>query len=80
MQRSQFEIFLTKKLKTLTVGDEIPLLKILGKDSRRFHGYLISHEDKLKVNIATGKFPLLNLGKFDFFASYKEKLQHFIVM
>lgn len=75
----QFESVLTEKLKGLNKGDELPLFKILGKDSRRFHGYLKSHETQLKLNIASGTFTLLNVGKLETFAGSKEKFQHFII-
>jgi hypothetical protein len=75
---SLFEPLLKQKLTTLGVGDEEPLFKILGRDTRRFHGYLKSHETQLISNIASGAFTELKLGKLDVYATSKEKFQHYI--
>lgn len=75
----QFEAILKGKLATQNPGDELPLFKILGKDVRRFHGYLKTHETKLISNIASGAFTELTLGKMDSIASSREKFQHYII-
>jgi hypothetical protein len=75
----QFEKLLTEKLEGVVPGTELPLFKFLGKEARRFHGYLKTHEAKLIANIASGAFLGLKLGKHDSFAGTKEKYQHFIV-
>lgn len=73
-----FEKLLLEKLAPLTAASELPLLAILGRDSRRFHGYIKSHETQLIANISTGGFTALKLGKVDSFAGSKEKFQHYI--
>jgi len=74
----QFEKFLTEKLDGVTPGTEAPLFKFLGRDARRFHGYLKTHEAKLVSNIAGGTYTKLTLGKQDSFAGSKEKFQHYV--
>lgn len=75
----QFEKLLDDKVDAATKGDELPLFKILGRDSRRFHGYLKTHETQLILNIASGAYTKLGLGKVDSFAGSREKFQHFCV-
>jgi len=74
----QFEKFLSEKLDGVTPGTEQPLFKFLGKDARRFHGYLKTHEAKLISNIASGSYKTLTLGKLDSFVGSKEKFQHYV--
>jgi hypothetical protein len=74
----EFEKSLTGKVYALAPGSEVPLYSILGRDARRFHGYLKSHETQLLSNIAAGTFTSLSLGKVDNFAGSREKLQHYI--
>lgn len=76
----QFEKLLTEKVDELTKGDELPLFKILGRDSRRFHGYLKTHEAKLIAQIACNAYTKLGIGKLDSFAGSREKHQHFQVL
>ncbi|MDQ3061036.1 MAG: DUF4145 domain-containing protein [Pseudomonadota bacterium] len=77
---SEFEKLLDEKINTATKGDELPLFKILGKDSRRFHGYLRTHETQLISKIASGSYAKLGIGKLDSFAGSREKFQHFVVL
>jgi DNA-binding Lrp family transcriptional regulator len=74
----QFEILLKEKIAEIPSGAEFPLFKYLGKDARRFHGYLKTHETKLITNITSGVFTDLSLGKHDTFVGSKEKFQHYI--
>lgn len=76
----QFLALLEAKLPAFLAGDEVPLAKILGKEMRRFHGYFSTHEKYLIVQINTGAYTKLKLGKLDFYAGSKEHLQHFIVL
>lgn len=76
---AEFETLLNSKLTSATKGDELPLTRILGRDARRFHGYLKSHEAQLISNISSGAYAGLALGKLDSYAGSKEKFQHFIV-
>jgi hypothetical protein len=75
----QFEILLKEKVGGIASGTELPLFKYLGKDARRFHGYLKTHEARLIANIASGTFTGLTLGKLDTFAGTKEKFQHYVI-
>ena len=76
---AEFEILLNAKIAVVTKGDELPLARLLGRDARRFHGYLKSHETQLISNISSGAYTSLSLGKNDTHAGSKEKLQHYIV-
>ncbi|MCE2746234.1 MAG: DUF4145 domain-containing protein [Burkholderiales bacterium] len=76
---AQFENLLRTKINVHPKGTELPLFKYLGKDARRFHGYLKSHEAKLIANIASGEFAELSLGKNDTFAGTKEKFQYYVI-
>lgn len=75
----QFEKFLTEKLDCAASGTELPLFKFLGKDARRFHCYLKSHETQLISDISSSKFTKLSVGKMDSFAGSREQFQHFVV-
>ncbi len=77
---SQFEILLNSKLETQTVHEELPLAKILGRDARRFHNYLKSHETELISKIIKGDYNKLGIGKVDAYAGSKEKVQHFKII
>lgn len=77
---AEFETLLNSKLSSATKGEELPLARILGRDARRFHGYLKSHETQLIANIASGVYASLALGKLDTFGGSKEKFQHFVVL
>lgn len=75
-----FESMLIEKVGNAKTGDELPLPNILGKESRRFHGYLKAHEATLISNISSGMFAQLKLGKIASFSGSKEKFQHFVVV
>ncbi|WP_137009473.1 DUF4145 domain-containing protein [Aquitalea aquatilis] len=77
---TEFETLLSSKLSVATKGDELPLSRILGRDARRFHGYLKSHETQLISNITSGTYTKLSLGKLDSYAGSKEKFQHFVIL
>lgn len=76
---SEFEALLNSKISSATKGEELPLARILGRDARRFHGYLKSHETQLIANIASGAYSSLALGKLDTFGGSKEKFPHFVI-
>lgn len=76
----QFEKLLDEKVDAAAKGEEVPLFKILGRDSRRFHGYLKTHETQLISNIAGGAYSKLSIGKVDSFAGSREKFQHFCIL
>ena len=75
-----FETMLIDRVASLKAGDELPLLNILGKDSRRSHGYLKIHEATLISNVSNGVFLQMQLGKVASFSGSKEKFQHFVVL
>lgn len=70
---------LDKKLKDFASGDEVPIAKFFGKDVRRLHGTIATHESFLLSEINSGKYSKLTIGKLDNYAGSKDKLQHFIV-
>ena len=74
----EFEAVLSKQILTQPTGAELPLAVFLGRDARRFHGYLKSHESTLATNIASGAFTSLKLGKHDTYAGSREKFQHYV--
>ena len=76
---AKFIEILDKKVSALSKAEEIPIAKIFGKDVRRFHGYLATHEATLIAEIAAGNYIKLSIGKVDNYAGSKDKLQHFIV-
>ncbi|WP_422098081.1 DUF4145 domain-containing protein [Variovorax sp.] len=76
---AQFLVLLETKLSAFSLGDEIPLAKIFGKEMRRFHGYFSTHEKYLVDQIKAGSFTKLSLGKLDVYAGSKETFQHFVV-
>lgn len=75
----EFKALLDRKIADATKGDELPLARLLGRDARRFHGYLKSHETQLISNISSGAYLALSLGKLDSYAGSKEKFQHYII-
>ena len=70
---------LDSKLKDFSSGDEIPLAKLFGKDVRRLHGTMSTHEAYLVREISSGGYTKLKVGRIDQYAGSKDKLQHFIV-
>lgn len=70
---------LDAKLKEFSAGDEIPLAKLFGKDVRRLHGTINTHESYLISEIGAGNYTKLKVGKIDNYAGSKDKLQHFVV-
>ncbi|MEZ8504047.1 DUF4145 domain-containing protein [Vibrio splendidus] len=78
----EFELFielLDSKLKPLTVGEELPLQVILGKDIRRISGSIKKVEDTLNAQIGQGTYAKLGFGKTAKYKSSKEDLLHYIV-
>jgi len=76
----KFEELLVRKLKDYTVGDELPLQKILGKDIRLLTGSIKAIEKKLNEQIGKGDFKLLSFGKKEKYLDSKEDLQHYVVV
>lgn len=73
-----FQKHLNEQLATIPQGNELPLLGILGRSARRFHGYLKSHEQTLISSITAGSYICLTLGKVDVVGSSKEKYQYYV--
>lgn len=70
---------LDEKLKSFSTGDEVPIAKLFGKDVRRLHGSLATHQSYLMAEVSAGTYSKLKIGKVDNYAGSKDKLQHFIV-
>jgi hypothetical protein len=75
----QFEELLTQHIKRHNIGDEYPLIHILGKDFRRLIGSTGRLEKKLDERIGKGEFPMLGFGKKAKFEKSPTELQHYIV-
>lgn len=73
-----FKKHLIQQLVAVSIGSEMPLMGILGRSARRFHGYLKTHEQTLISDITSGNYSSLTLGKIDVIAGSKEKFQHYI--
>lgn len=78
--KEKFLAFLNAKISKFKSGEEVPLAKILGKDIRRLHGYLLDHEKSLIDEIRLGTYTKLALGKIDHYAGSKDLRQHFVVV
>lgn len=77
---AEFEKLLNSKLSAFAVGDNLPLARLLGRDARRFHGYLKAHETELMANIKAGTYGALKLGNVQpIGGNAKDQAQHFIV-
>lgn len=73
-----FKKHLVLQLASVPSGSEIPLMGILGRSARRFHGYLKSHEQSLISEINSGANMGLTIGKIEAIAGSKEKFQHYV--
>jgi hypothetical protein len=76
---SKFEELLDKKLKDFAVGEEHPLPKFLGKDTRLISGSTKKIEDTLNTKIGKGEYLKLKFGKKEKYLDSKEELQHYVV-
>lgn len=77
---SKFETLLDSKLKDFNAGDEYPLAKFLGKETRLISGSTKDIEKNLNTKIGKGEYKKLKFGKQDNYLVSKEKLQHYIVV
>lgn len=75
----EFIELLEKHLKEYKVGDEFPLAKYLGKDTRRLSGRLSEFEAALIEEIKTGNYKHLKIGKLEKFGNSKGDVQHFVI-
>lgn len=76
---TEFTELLNKHLRQHKVGDEFPLAKYFGKDTRRLSGRLSEFEAILVEEIGAGNYEHLKIGKFEPFGNSSEKVQHFII-
>lgn len=77
---SKFEVLLDNKLKEFNAGDEYPLAKFLGKETRLISGSTKDIENTLNAKIGKGEYKKLKFGKLDNYLGSKDKLQHYIVV
>jgi len=77
---SEFIESLNNKLKSFSSGDEFPLVKFFGKDSRRLGSSGAAFESQLMAEIAAGNYTKLTVGKVEKFNNSPTALQHFIVV
>lgn len=79
---TEFESFkelLEKKLKQFNVGDELPIVGLLGRDIRRVKDSLPDLEAKLIEKIDNGEMTKIHKGKLDKYLSSKNNLQHYVL-
>jgi len=76
----KFEHILSKKVKLLNSGDELPLAGILGKDIRRIKESTATLEAELLKKIASGDISYISKGKSDKYQGSKNALQHYFVV
>lgn len=74
-----FEKLLNRKLLALQPGDEVPLVKILGKDMRLISGSVKQVTNELHKRITNKDYCRLKLGKIQKFLGSSEELQHYII-
>lgn len=75
----QFKDLLDKKLKQFTIGDELPIIGLFGRDIRRVKDSLPALEAELIDKIDKGEIPTLAKGKVDKYQNSKHELQHYIL-
>ncbi|EJG1062843.1 DUF4145 domain-containing protein [Vibrio vulnificus] len=75
----KFEKLIEEHLEQFTVGEELPMLAILGRDIRRVKDSIVNLETELAEQIRNGKFPKLSVGKVDKYGNSQNDLQHYIV-
>jgi hypothetical protein len=75
----KFEQLLSKKVKLLNSGDELPLVAILGKDIRRVKESVGALEAELLAKLASGNLDYLSPGKSEKYQGSKNNLQHYVV-
>ncbi|WP_415886006.1 DUF4145 domain-containing protein [Neptuniibacter sp. QD37_6] len=79
---SKYEVFeriISEKLEDFSEGDEYPIAKYLGKDTRRVKEAISTLEQELINKITLGDYSRLSIGKVDTFQNSPQQLQHFIV-
>ena len=76
---AQFEKILNKKLEQFNSGDELPIMKLFGRDVRRIKNSLPDLETELIKQINAGTITNLRKGKIDKYEHSKHNLQHFIL-
>lgn len=76
---TDFENLLNSSVAELSIGDELPLTKILGKSIRRLNGKINDFESELMLKIKQGEYAKISIGKNEIFGLGTQKVQHFIV-
>lgn len=76
---SKFEALLDKKLEEFSTGDEYPLAKFLGKDTRLISGSTKYIENQLNARIGKQEYKKLKFGKKEKYLDSKDELQHYVV-
>lgn len=76
---ARFEDLLGEHIEDLSVGDELPLAAILGRDLRRVKESIANLEQELNAVIETGNYTKLTLGKKAKYNNSKCELQHYVV-
>jgi len=76
----KFEQLLSKKVKLLNSGDELPLVAILRKDIRRVKESAAILEAELLAKMASGNLTYLSPGKLEKYQGSKSDLQHYVVI
>jgi Domain of unknown function (DUF4145) len=74
-----FKQLLLKKVKLFSIGDELPLAAILGKDIRRIKESAASLESELMSKIVAGEITQVSAGKMAKHQTSKNDLQHYII-
>lgn len=76
----EFKELLDKKLGEFTLGDELPIVAILGRDIRRVKDSLATVESILLSKIASGEIDTLSKGKIEKYNNSKNELQHYVLL
>jgi hypothetical protein len=79
-QVDELKNLLQKHLKNFKAADEFPLAKFLGKDTRRLGTSASQLETQLILEINSGAYKALAVGKVAVYAGSSAPLQHFIMV
>lgn len=74
-----FEDLVSRCVKKMKKGEEIPLPKLIGKNVRRLNGKLIEFENKLIERIKKGEYSRLSVGRIDSYGNDPTQRQHFVI-
>lgn len=71
---------LNKNLKNSQIGDDIPIIQILGKDYRRVKENILQFESTLLDKIKIGSYDKLATGEIKQYRTSPKNTQHFIIL